>query len=551
MGGPSCHARPYAITSMMCAITSKGCFTGFFAGLVYRDVTKVFHPGSAIWESMGENPAGIGCVTAHFPGRGMGEFQSHLLRCTGPLQPRGRVRERGSPGEMLMMRRWTTILIGVAVLAIGTAVVLHTLRAEPEWSSSSEPALAAFRQGLDAEKQLYHNEAREHFARALDLDPSFVMARFKLLLLSGNRAGRVDRLKELVAQTDLENLSARERFLILYRLAVLERDQERAGELLADYLAKAPDDLSALAIRCDRSFFQGELEAATDCYERVLQIDPDWVVAQNQLGYISMGKGDFAAAERFFKAYLATAPDQANPHDSLGELYMLTGRYAQARHEFESAVAIRPDFCASLAHLTDLSLLEGDLESASTSMERAKETVCPPEFIAAQNCRVAIWRELVHGEFSAAVEQSASPDCAEEDQGFLTRARTHRAAMMTGQLEAASQMESRLQKMVEKYPDARLARAMLAHYRAMRLVEKGRTIEAIPLLQQADSQLRYEGSAVGLLKLYNRLALANALEISGTVAEAEAIRDEVRAVNPLFLEQFSKLSRIRPAAWGT
>jgi tetratricopeptide (TPR) repeat protein len=449
---------------------------------------------------------------------------------------------------MLMMRRWTTILVGVAVLAIGTAVVLHTLRADAEWSSSSESALAAFREGLDAEKQLYHNEAREHFARALELDPSFVMARFKLLLLSGDKATRTARLKELVAQTDLERLSDRERFLILYRLAVLERDHERAGQLLADYLAESPNDLSALAIRCDRAFFQGELEAATECYQRALEIDPEWVVAQNQLGYISMGKGDFSAAERFFKAYLATAPDQANPHDSLGELYMLTGRYADARREFESAVSIRPDFCASLAHLTDLSLLEGDAESASTNMERAKETVCPPEFVAAQKCRVAIWQELVHGDFPAAVERSASPDCIEDDQGFLTRVGIHRAAVLTGQLEAASQMESRLQTAIEKYPEARVSRATLEHYQAMRLVHEGRASEAIPLLQTADARLRYDGNAVGLLKLYNRLALANALEISGTVAEAEAVREEVRAVNPSFVEQFTRLSLLKPAA---
>ena len=447
-----------------------------------------------------------------------------------------------------MMRRWTTILIGVAVLAIGAAVALRALRADAEWSSASESALAAFEQGLDAEKQLYHNEAREHFARALELDPSFAMARFKVLILSGDKATRVARLKELVAQTDLEALSDRERVLILYRLAMLERDQERAGELLADYLAKAPDDVSALVISCDRSLFQGKLEAASECYERVLEIDPEWVVAQNQLGYISMGKGDFDAAERFFRAYLDTAPDQANPHDSLGELYLLTGRYADARREFESAISIRPDFCASLGHLTDLSLLEGDVEDASMSLERAQNTVCPPEFIAAQKCRVAIWREIERGDFAAAVERSASPECVEEDQGFLTRAGAYRAAILSGQLEAASQMESRLQTALEKYPDAWLSRAMLEHYQAMRLVQEGRPNEAIPLLQKADSRLRYDGNAVGLLKLYNRLTLAHAFEIAGKGAEAETIREEVRAINSPFVDQFTQLSLFEPAA---
>ncbi|MFN2441573.1 MAG: tetratricopeptide repeat protein, partial [Thermoanaerobaculia bacterium] len=315
------------------------------------------------------------------------------------------------------MRRWMMILIGVAVLAIGAAIALHQLNGEAEWSSSSEPALGAFQEGLDAEKQLYHNEAREHYARAVELDPSFAMARFKLLLLSTDKATRAARMKELVEQTDLERLSARERFLMRYRLALIERDQEHAGELLEQYLAEAPNDVSALAIRCDRSWSQGELEAAAECYTRVLEIDPEWVVAQNQLGYISMGKGDFAAAERFFGAYLATAPDQANPHDSLGELYMLTGRYEQARREFETAVSIRPDFCASIGHLTDLALLEGDVEKAARNLEMAEDTVCPPEFNAGQRCRIAVWRELERGDFAAVLEHSGSSDCIEEEQG--------------------------------------------------------------------------------------------------------------------------------------
>lgn len=227
---------------------------------------------------------------------------------------------------------------------------------------------------------------------------------------------------------------------------------------------------------------------------------------------------------------------------------MLIGQYPDARREFESAVSIRPDFCASLAHLTDLSLLEGDIESASKNMERVEGTVCPPEFVAAQKCRVAIWREVERGDFPGAVERSESPDCVEEDQGFLTRVATHRAAMLSGQLEAASQMESRLQTVIEKYPDARLSRAMLEHYQAMRLAHEGRASEAIPLLQKADSRLRYDGNAVGLLKLYNRLALANAFRITGRVAEEEAVREEVRAVNSPFFEQFTELSLLEPAS---
>lgn len=445
------------------------------------------------------------------------------------------------------MRRWTMILIAIAVAALGAAVALRSINPDREWSTGSDAALAAFEEGLAAEKQLYQNEAREHFARALELDPSFAMARFKLVALSSDRQSRGERLKELVERTDLDQLTPRERFLMLHRVALIDRDQERAETLLNDYLADYPDDISALSIRCDRSWFRGEIEVAEKCYARLLSIDPGWVLAQNHLGYLNMAKGDFAAAERFFGAYRSTAPDQANPHDSLGELYMLTGRYEEARREFEAAVAIRPDFCASLAHLSDLALLEGDFERASAYLARAEETVCPPEFITSGRCRIAVWREIAAGNDQAAVAQAGSGECADTSLGYFTPVAVHRSARRSGDTDAADRIEGRFEKITSEYSDNRTAAAMLRHMEAMRLYDQGRTSEAIDLLDKADRNLQFSGDGVGLLKLYNRLVLASVLESTGAAAPAATIRREIAAVNPSFAERFGALAQLREA----
>ncbi|MEJ2582369.1 MAG: hypothetical protein P8127_12175, partial [Acidobacteriota bacterium] len=73
------------------------------------------------------------------------------------------------------MKRW--IWIGLAtVVVVGLGVTLVAVPSGPEWTTSSPEALAEFEAGMDAEMKLYKDEAGEHFRRAFELDPDFVVA---------------------------------------------------------------------------------------------------------------------------------------------------------------------------------------------------------------------------------------------------------------------------------------------------------------------------------------------------------------------------------------
>src|SRR5690606_28835679 len=250
----------------------------------------------------------------------------------GPIRP---PRRGGS------MRRAEAVAVILAVAA-GT---LSWLRASTrrEWTTDSKAALVEYERGRQAHMRFYFADARAAYLRALDLDPGFVAAKIALLDSEVDRDERARLIDELRA-VDRETLTERERFLLDVLFARVDEDPVGRSARIEGYLELHPDDPWALVNAASDSWARQDWEAAEQRYRRLLEVDPNWVLAHNHLGYIAMARGRFAEAESRFRTYKFVAPDQANPHDSLGELLVLLGRYDEARAELEEALAIRPDF---------------------------------------------------------------------------------------------------------------------------------------------------------------------------------------------------------------
>lgn len=426
-----------------------------------------------------------------------------------------------------------------------TAVALRCTAEKPDWTTSSPAALQAFEQGLSAEKNLYRNEAREHFARAVELDPDFAMARLKLLSLARADQNRATRMRELILETDLDRLSRREAFLMRHSLALLDRDPARAETLLGGYLRENPNDLFALTIKCNALWNAQKLDEAEQCFAKLLGIDPTAVVAQNLLGYIRMARGDFEGAETAFGAYERIAPDQANPHDSLGELLLLVGRYDEAQRSFENAVAVRPDFCASWSHMMDVAFLRGDPAAADAELARAERAVCPPEFFRAQRCEAALWKALSEGTPADAAAEVGRMSCSTRDFDVLSLAIAHGAAVEAGATDVAAALEAGERKYLADRGRSKQA-PILAHMEARALAAGGDVAKAITRLREADAQATYSGESTGLFKMYNRLVLATLLERTGRAEEAAALRKAVDAVNPRFASRVASMPLTLP-----
>lgn len=432
-----------------------------------------------------------------------------------------------------MMRKIFWFLIAIALVA-GGVWMLDATGDEDEWSCEPEAARRELEAGLAANMRYYHGDALRHFERALELSPDCAMA--QLVVLRGMPRGSEKR-KELLAkleQTDLGTLSDREAFLVRFYLAGFQEDWDDQQEILDTYLERHPKDPFALEHRCEGLWGQKSYDEGEACYERLLKLNPNWVVAQNRLGYLAMSRGEFDRAEDRFRTYRYVAPDQANPHDSLGELLVLRGRYEEARAELEEALAVRPDFCASYEHLILASLDQGDADAARAELERgaAIEACSRLHYL---GCEIESFALYLDQDWPALAARWEDP-C--HGQKLASPWLPHLGALMAGDLELAQTIEDTVQEVETKYGPKEMMTRNLDLLRGLRHLAEGNPNAAEEALRRVDDGLLYDNMNIGRLKLYDRLVLAEALKRQGKAAEADRLIDEVAAVNPRYAEVF-------------
>lgn len=436
------------------------------------------------------------------------------------------------------------LLILILFLLLVAGVSLLLFRQPAEWSTDSSEALLEFQRGLDARMKMYNDEASAHFARALELDPEFVAAKLVYRGCCVDSETRQQMTEEL-RQAEMAGLTARERFMLEYDLADADQQWDERDRLLEEYLDKHPKDPFALWMWASDAWHDADLTEAEKRYRQLLEIDPNWVQAQNRLGYIAMALGRFAEAEQLFETYNYLAPDQANPHDSLGELLTLVGRYPEARKELEKALAIKPDFCASYRHLLMVAILDGSIDDADEVLERAAEH-CDEAEAAEMRCQADLWSDFFECDFEGPWQENRL-ECNEVtgDFSFIH----HRMELLTDRREEALAREERIRREIEKFEQESgrtltYPRGFLHYLEGARLtIEKDYTAAAARF-DEADINLLYWFEGQGILKLYNRLHLAYALEKAGHDDEARQVLAKVEAVNPELAHAFTAIKGV-------
>jgi tetratricopeptide (TPR) repeat protein len=438
-----------------------------------------------------------------------------------------------------MRKLW--IAGGVALLGAAAAAAWFYATAGPRWTTDSPQALAAYQRGRQAQMKFYFADAREAFEEALAADPSFVVAKLALLESDGGKEERERVISEL-RQSDTTRLNDRERLMLDAVLARADHDEPRRARRIAEYLDEHPRDPWGLNLASADAWARQELPEAEKLYRRLLEVDPNWLMARNHLGYIAMAQGRFAEAEENFRIYKYVAPDQANPHDSLGELLILLGRYDEARAELEEAVRVRPDFCASYQNLMRITVFARRPEDIDPLVERVVAN-CPEPMHQPVRCAALQCKAFLSGEYDAPWRDAAGP-CA----GRLTETEpvTHLMAMLAGRRDDALAIEratgERLAEVEARQPRyAQMLRTLLGVMEGQRLHLDGRHAEAVAKLREVERQMPWwGGDGGGALRLITLLTLARAEELTGDAAASERTLAALRAVNPDFAGWYGK-----------
>ena len=444
-----------------------------------------------------------------------------------------------------MRKLWLT----VGVLALAGAAFGAWYATRPDWTTSSRAALDEYLKGRQSQMKLYAPDAAASFRRALELDPEFVAPKIGLLDTDPDKAERERVLAELRA-TDPGRLNERERFLVAAVLARVDHDEARRRQLTAAYLERHPRDPWALGMTAGDAWARQDWAEAERGYRRLLEVDPNWLLARNILGYIAMAQGRFRESEDEFRTYRFAAPDQANPHDSLGELFVLLGRYDEARAELEQALAIRADFCASYQNLMRIAVLDrrpDDIDGIVGRIERH----CPAEQVTEARCVGLEARAFLLGDDEAPWRDADGPCKGQLDKPDVL---LHMLAVRSGRHDVAVALEEKLRERLEK-PDTASemgkqgTRTLLSFLTGERLYAEGRPAEAIPLLRESDDDANWWGAGGnGVVRLLARLLLARCLEATGDHAGAQEALARLRAVNPALAAWYGSYDPLAPAA---
>jgi tetratricopeptide (TPR) repeat protein len=92
------------------------------------------------------------------------------------------------------------------------------------------------------------------------------------------------------------------------------------------------------------SFFNaGKYNEAIQCYDKALAIDPYYIHALNNKGYVLRSVGEYKEAMEYFDKALAIDPYSDDALYNKGLLFISLGKYKEAMECFDKALAIDPN----------------------------------------------------------------------------------------------------------------------------------------------------------------------------------------------------------------
>jgi tetratricopeptide (TPR) repeat protein len=436
---------------------------------------------------------------------------------------------------------WPTLAI---VVLIAAGVTLVALPGSPEWTTSSTDALAEFEAGEAALNKFYTTEALRHFERAVEIDPGFLVAKWRVTRLRAMvGADQPDQFIDELMKTDLSGLTSRERFFIEFWRAGQNNQPEEEARLLDECVKASPDDPYILDRKARVAWIERDFETADRLLQEVLERDLNWVTAYNMLGYIKMEQGRFMEAEEHFKSYRFIAPDQANPHDSLGELFITVGRYGEAESTLNRAIEIKRDFWASYLHLATMFASMGDFDAVEGVLDRARVAGMPDEVLFGMECR-ARYAELADRGAWRQIFDERDSECVRSFDDALATMFTHRAACHLGEWETAMAIEDESAQILADAEKSGIDEIILAfapvipHLQGVRNAIEGKLDDAEERFRVSNELLTFMGVDPAMTKLYNNLLLVEVLLAGGKDAEAHQLLSAVRQINAPMAREF-------------
>lgn len=140
---------------------------------------------------------------------------------------------------------------------------------------------------------------------------------------------------------------------------------KKAHDLLQSFLARHPEDAGARLVLARVLVRLGDLEGAGAALRKVLESQPNLVVAHYNLGHVAYRSRHYDEAETHLKAALELKPDLPDAHYTLGLTYLALQRYPEAIASLEKAVQADPKHVGARFNLANANARAGRMQEAA------------------------------------------------------------------------------------------------------------------------------------------------------------------------------------------
>jgi serine/threonine protein kinase/predicted Zn-dependent protease len=218
-----------------------------------------------------------------------------------------------------------------------------------EVTTNSPEAYRAYIEGLNLRDKLFWKEANSAFERAVNLDPNFAMAYYRLSGTQSTLGETEDSQRSLQKAFDLsDKTTERERLQILADHYGVQNNYQKEIETLNKIIKLYPLETTPY-ISLGFGYYDHFLfdnQKGTAVLREGVKANPNAKTVWNVLSYSYAYLGNKQNAINAVDKYVQLAPAEPNPYDTKGDIYAWFMDYDSSRAAYEYSTSLRNDFDA-------------------------------------------------------------------------------------------------------------------------------------------------------------------------------------------------------------
>lgn len=231
-------------------------------------------------------------------------------------------------------------------------------------------------QGEQFSNKYQFKEAEKEFNKALELDPTFALAHYRLAYATSWYGGERATKPMLKAMQYISKAPEKERYSIKAFNAQTQGNRDEAIKLYQELLQLYPAEKEALFEVGDLSVHKADHLPAITYFEKALAIDPTFERALGHIIWTYELIGQYDKALEYAKQYLASLPSEES-YRELAQVYVLQGDFDNALQTYQHSLELFPNAAMPIKGAGEINLLKDEYDKAEVEFRKLLQTNRP------------------------------------------------------------------------------------------------------------------------------------------------------------------------------